>query len=252
MTGNHQTLAYPPLPSNPPLRKGRCVAEGEWRGVGIGFGKLRETVCSDPLFQQAFALAKGRTIVIPDKLINIFLIMKFFLKNIDQGDIIEFGSYKGGGAIFMAYIAKKLYPGSKVYALDTFMGMPPTDKNIDFHNKGDFADVLFPDLQAYIQSIGLDNLFLVKGLFEDTAAEVIKKTNDIVMAHIDCDIYNAIYFSYDAVKPAMVNGGYIIFDDPLSPTCLGAMEAVEDLVYERDHLHAEQIYPHFVFRSGLA
>jgi predicted O-methyltransferase YrrM len=195
------------------------------------------------------ALATGRTIVSQDRRINLFLIMKFFLKNIAQGDIIEFGAYKGGNAIFMAAVAKKLYPGTKIYALDTFEGMPQTDKNIDSHNKGDFADVSFPELQGYIKSIGLDNLVLVKGLFEHTATDTLKKANNVILAHIDCDIYSAVCFSYDVVKPAMANGGYIVFDDATEATCLGATEAVEDLAYGRDRLHAEQIFPHFVFRA---
>lgn len=30
--------------------------------------------------------------------------------------------------------------GMKVFALDSFEGMPPTDKSVDAHNKGDFSD----------------------------------------------------------------------------------------------------------------
>jgi len=242
-------IAYPPIPQNNPRRKGRCVAEGDWRGVGIEFGHLRNIVLSDPLYKEALALAENRTILHPDRRINIFLIMKFFLKKHCPGDIIEFGAYKGGNAIFMAAVAKKLYPGTKVYALDTFEGMPQTDKNIDRHNKGDFADVSFIDLQDYIRGIGLDNLVLVKGLFEDTVVDVMKKVDNVILAHIDCDIYSAVSFSYTSVKPVMANGGYIVFDDATVSSCLGATEAVEDLVYGRDHLHAEQISPHFVFRA---
>ena len=203
----------PPLPHDTSLRKGRCPAEGYWRSCGIALRKLIEAVQCDPLYQEAFSLAQRRTIVSPERRINIFLIMKFFLKNIQQGDIIEFGSYKGGNAIFMAYVAKKLFPGMKVYALDTFEGMPKTDTSIDKHVAGDFIDVSFDELQEYVQSLGLDNLVLVKGLFEDTVADVLKKASNISLAHIDCDIYSAVGFSYEAVKQFMVKGGYIVFDD---------------------------------------
>lgn len=246
--GNLKTISPPPSPSNISLRKGRCIAEGDWRGVGIEFFSLADVVLSDPLYREAFDLAKERTIVAQNRRVNIFLIMKFFLRNIAQGDIIEFGSYKGGNAIFMAYVASKLYPGMKIYALDTFEGMPQTDKDIDRHNMGDFSDVSYLELQDYIKSLGLDNLILAKGLFEDTTDGVLKKANNICLAHIDCDIYSAVCYSYNAVKSAMVNGGYIIFDDATVSTCLGATEAVEELVYGRDHLYAEQIFPHFVFR----
>jgi hypothetical protein len=35
----------------------------------------------------------------------------------------------------------------------------------------------------------------------------------------------------------------------LQPTCLGAIEAVEDLLIRRDSLNAEQVWPHLVFRA---
>ncbi|MGD0002035.1 MAG: hypothetical protein ABSE21_18210, partial [Bryobacteraceae bacterium] len=70
----------------------------------------------------------------------------------------------------------------------------------------------------------------------------------VLLAHIDCDIQSAVAYAYDAVKPRMAEGGYIVFDDAHSPSCLGATEAVEDLVIRRDGLSCEQIAPHFVFR----
>jgi hypothetical protein len=48
----------------------------------------------------------------------------------------------------------------------------------------------------------------------------------------------------------MMPGGYIAFDDACFSSCLGATEAVEEFLIRRDGLHAEQIYPHFVFRAG--
>ncbi|MGC8908947.1 MAG: hypothetical protein ACP5M0_16110 [Desulfomonilaceae bacterium] len=40
----------------------------------------------------------------------------------------------------------------------------------------------------------------------------------------------------------------MIFDDPLYGSCLGAFEAVEELVIRNDGLHAEQAFPHLVYR----
>jgi len=50
------------------------------------------------------------------------------------------------------------------------------------------------------------------------------------------------------VQPCMAPGGYVVFDDAHTSGCLGATEAVEELVIRRDGLHCEQIWPHFVFR----
>lgn len=231
------------------ISNGRNIYEGYQRGWGVQFGSLKRKVLRDSLYQEAFSIACDRTIVSEDNRINIFLILKFFLGNIPFGHIVEYGSYKGGNAIFMAYVVKKLYPGMNVYALDTFEGMPITDKRIDLVNTGDFSNADFIGLQARIRALGLDNLILVKGLFEETNESVMADAGKICLSHIDCDIASSVKHSYDGVRPFMVDGGYIVFDDATVSSCLGATEVVEDILIRRDGLNSEQIWPHFVFRN---
>ena len=165
-----------------------------------------------------------------------------------EGDVIEFGSYRGGSAIFIAYILKKLYPNKRIYALDTYAGMPFTDKNYDAHNVGDFSTVDFEELKNRVIELDLKNLILVKGLFENTTSKVLTKSSGISLAHIDCDISSSVRYSYTAVCPYMVNGGYIVFDDATVSSCIGATDVVENIVIRRDGRNSEQIWPHFVFR----
>lgn len=245
--------ALPDLPRHlgEELRNGRSVRDGYTRGWGIQFGDLRRKVLSDPLYQEGVSLAAGRTILAEDNRINLYLLLKFFLPHQPLGHIVEFGSYRGGNAIFMAHVARRLLPGVKVYALDTFAGMPKTDSAIDQHSAGDFADVDLVELRAYCGKIGLDNIEFVPGLFEKTSPELLKRAGPIALAHIDCDIYSAVCYSYEAVKNRMVPGGYLVFDDATVSSCLGATEAVEDLLIRRDGMNSEQVFPHFVFRSFL-
>lgn len=231
------------------IRQGRNVYEGYQRGWGLQFGGLREKVLGDPLYKEAFAVARDRTIMSEENRMNIFLLLRFFLDKIPFGHIVEYGSYRGGSAIFMAYVVQKLYPGMKVFALDSFEGMPPTDKNVDAHNAGDFADVDLEKLQARVDELKLDNLVLVKGFFENTNDAVMAQAGKISLAHIDCDIAPAVKYSYEGVRPFMVEGGYLVFDDATVSSCIGATEVVEDLLIRRDGLNSEQIWPHFVFRA---
>ena len=231
------------------FREGRNVRDGYARGWGLQFGDLREKVRKDKLFQEALAIAQGRTVVSEDNRMNIFLILKFFLDKIPFGHIVEFGSYKGGNALFMAYVVGKLYPGMKVYALDTFAGMPNTDLEIDAHRAGDFKDVDLDELKRFAASKKINNLEFVKGLFQETAPTLLPNIGEVSLAHIDCDIYSAVAYSYEAVKPFMVNGGYFVFDDAIYSSCLGATEAVESKLIQEDGLHSEQIFPQYVFRS---
>jgi len=50
----------------------------------------------------------------------------------------------------------------------------------------------------------------------------------------------------------MVGAGYYIFDDATTSSCLGATEAAEEVLIQRDHLCSEQIFPHFAFRHSLS
>lgn len=235
----------------PNIRKGRNVQDGYSRGVGLQFGALADAVRRDPIYTEAVGLAHGRTIVAEHNRMNLFLILRAFLDAV-PGDVIEFGSYKGGNAIFMASVLKQVHPGRRVFSLDTFSGMPETDLTVDAHRPGDFRDVDLDELRAFAARKGLDNLEFVKGLFQDTAEGVLARANTIALAHIDCDIYSAVAYSYEIVRPRMTQGGYVAFDDACFSSCIGATEAVEELLIRRDGLHAEQIYPHFVFRAGLS
>jgi predicted O-methyltransferase YrrM len=236
---------------NQSIRKRRNVYEGYQRGWGLQFGGLREKVLSDPLYKDAFANASDRTIMSEENRMNIFLILRFFLNKIPFGHIVEYGSYRGGSAIFMAHVAQKLYPDMKVFALDSYEGMPQTDKNVDAHNAGDFSDVDLDKLQERVNYLKLDNLVLVKGLFENTSHRVMKQAGKISLAHIDCDIAPAVKYSYEAVKPFKVDGGYLVFDDATVSSCISATEVVEDLLFRRDGMNSEQIWPHFVFRAFI-
>jgi SAM-dependent methyltransferase len=191
------------------LRNGRSVRDGYARGWGLAYGKVAQLVAADPLYREAMAVASGRTWVAEARRMNLFLLLKFYLPRLAPGNIVEFGTYRGGNALFMALVASRILPGVKVFALDTFEGMPA----------------------------------------EDTAAGVVARAAPFALAHIDCDIFSAVACAYEAIMPAMVPGGYVVFDDATESSCIGATEAVESLVIRRDGLSSEQIHPHFVFRA---
>ncbi len=237
------------------LRKGRSVKDGYARGWGLEYGGMREAVLADPIYTEAVSLAQGRTIQTEPCRMNLFLLAKYFLpKLLEQsssgsGSIFEFGSFRGGSAIFLAAVCRCLGLNVRVYGLDTFAGMPPTDKNVDAHNAGDFSGVDLAELRAYVSECGLaDSLEFVQGTFEETAPAALAGAAPLLLAHIDCDIRPSVAYAYEAVRPWMVPGGYVVFDDAHSSGCLGATEVVEDLVIRRDGLNCEQIWPHFVFR----
>jgi hypothetical protein len=233
----------------PGWRLGRCPYEGYQRGWGLEFGALGAQIEADILYREAVELAEGRSLVVGPKRHNLFLLLRFFLGRIAFGHIVEFGVHRGGNVLFMAHVARVLHPGVRILALDTFAGMPETDVEVDAHRPGDFDDADLEGLRARAREEGLDNIVFLPGRFEVTAPEALREAGPVALAHVDCDIRSAVAFAYETVRPHMVAGGYLVFDDATVSSCLGATEVVEDLVIGRDGLRSEQIYPHFVFRA---
>jgi len=228
----------------------RNIYEGYQRGWGLQFGGLKEQVLQDPLYQESCNLIAGRSIVTEENRMNLFLIIKFFLPKLASKNIIEFGSYRGGSAIFMANCLQKLYPEAYLYALDSYEGMPVTDKKLDLHEQGDFSDVNLDEISGYAKSVGINNIRFVKGVFEDTLPEILQEGTQFGLAHVDCDIYSAVAYSQDKVYPQLCAGGYLVYDDACVSSCIGATQAVEEFMIQRKQ-HSEQIWPQFVFRKQV-
>ncbi|WP_395646257.1 TylF/MycF/NovP-related O-methyltransferase [Terricaulis sp.] len=230
--------------------RGRYPAHGYVRGWGLEHGGMAEKVSAHPLFREALANSRGRSVVTPDRLMNLFMIITHFFDTIEHHNIFEFGSFRGGSALFMATLLKRLYPDAAMYAHDTFAGMPDVDRSVDFHSAGDFANADLEGLKAAKAELGLDNLHLVQGLVQDTFPGSLAPGTKIGLAHFDMDIYEPTAYAQQVAWPHMTKGGYYIYDDATVSGCIGATQAVEDLILDK-RLHSEQVHPHFVFRVGI-
>jgi hypothetical protein len=232
------------------VHRGRAIELGHLRGWGLEFGELAEEISRQPEFRDALALAKKRgSLLTPAKLMNLYLLLRFALPQLEHGDIVEFGSYKGGSATFMGALLRAFGSRARVYALDTYAGMPPTDKVRDLHSAGDFGDTSLDEFRRDLAKWKLDEIVLpVRGVFDQTLPGLLDQGLRIALAHVDCDIYEGVRYAVVASRPRMVPDGYFVFDDPLHGSCLGAMQAIEETLLHEDRLFAEQMYPHPVYR----
>jgi predicted O-methyltransferase YrrM len=237
------TAAYPLQVS-----QGRDIGAGHLRGWGLEYGDLLPWVEADPVYQKAFAAASDRgSLLSARKLANLYLILRYARP---PGDVYEFGSFRGGSAVFMATVLEATGTPGKVFAFDTFEGMPETDPVRDMHHGGDFSDTAYEGLLAWIEERGLSHrIETVKGRFDDTLPGILARGGQVALSHVDCDIYEPIKYVVRECLPAMAPGGYIVFDDPLHGSCLGAFDAVQELVIRELGLTAEQAFPHLVFRA---
>ena len=215
------------------------------RGWGIQFGPLRRLVSRDPLYRKASGTGRGRSLLNELRRINLYLLIRFFSQGWAGKDIAELGVYRGGNAFFLATLLNELYPGAKVYAFDTYEGMPETRRGIDLHVAGDFSDASLTEIRHAASDRGIGNIEFIKGDVRDT---LLRFNEPIGLAHIDLDIYEPIAFAQEIMWERLVGGGYLVYDDATVSSCLGATRAVEDFVIKHG-IHSDQIYPHFVFRK---
>jgi hypothetical protein len=241
------TLREEPAGSSAAWDAGRNIKLGYVRGVGIQSLKLTDWIRNDPDYRFAIEVMQGRSLVNEHSLFNLFLLIKYSPL---RGNIIEFGSYRGGSALFMAALAKRLRPGCRVYGLDTFEGMPPVDDRVDVHVVGQFGDTNLAEIETICATFQIDNLTLIKGLFDEGIKRVPHADRHFFLKHIDCDIYASILSAIFHTLDYTTDYGYIVFDDPLYSTCLGAMKAIEIELVQKRGLHAEQVYPHLVYRNS--
>ncbi len=226
---------------------GRNVMAGYARGWGLQFNILRSFVKQDPIFKESLKLVENLTLTHEISLMNIFLIMKYGLPS-SYGDIIEFGCYEGGSAIFMAIVAKELGIKGKIYTLDTFAGIPRVDPHLDFLTTRDFKNANWELFSKRIYQLGLTNLVPIRGLFQETAPTTLKNSQKILLAYLDCKTYESTRYSLSTVLPYLDHrGSYLLLHDPIHSDGLGPLQAMEEMI-ETHHLYAEQAYPHMVYR----
>jgi len=156
-----------------------------------------------------------------------------------EGDYIEIGVYKGGSALTALNYMKHSNIKRKSYFLDTFDGFDydeainssETRWRIDnCHHK------LFgvKNTMNYIQSIltrecpEQEFTLVESNICKD---ELPLNINNIVVANIDVDIYDATRDAFNKVAEKMVKGGIIIAEDPTStPGLIGAFYAMEEFL----------------------
>ncbi len=173
-------------------------------------------------FINYYGIAAPKTLVSADRCYVLFVLLQQALHV--EGDIWECGVYKGGTAAMEAAILKDHHSSKRLYLFDTFEGMPETDSNKDWHERGDFSDTSLEEVSRFV---GFENQRVIrKGFIPETfrGLELVK----IAFAHIDLDIYKSILDSLNFIWPRLTNGGFIVFDDYGAPTCPGARAAVDE------------------------
>ena len=179
-----------------------------------------------------------------------------------EGDIFEFGCYRGRTLLALGILLKKLSINKNIYAFDTFKGFPSYHKH-DSHkylkyrkdvyfkhcvtkklrqfvlkskiNKKnistslDFANNIKKELLRKIKFLKLDNLKLIEGRFSQTVPKFIKNYHGkIFCVNMDSDLYESYKVVLPLIYPKLIKKGYIHLDEYYSLKFPGCKIACDD------------------------
>ena len=159
------------------------------------------------------------------------------------GDIIEVGVWKGGSGCLMAHRAQLEKIDATVYLCDTFHGVVKAGGKDNKYLGGEFSDTSEEIVQNLVNSIGLQNTKILKGIFPDDNGDDLKDRS-FRLCHIDVDTYDSAKDIVEWVWPRLSVGGAIVFDDYGFVRCEGVTKLVNELSKDRDKLFIHNLNGH--------
>lgn len=192
-------------------------------------------------FQKLYEQVFSYTMMSQERLHSLFLLARRCVEEGIPGDFVECGVAGGGGSAVLAYVAasdSKIK--RKVYACDTFEGMPqPGEKDV---SNGVAAEATGwgsgtcrggqASLAAICGTLGVsDYLVPVLGLFEESLAGLSGKVDGIALLHADGDWYSSTIAIFSNLFDSVVEEGFIQIDD--YGFWKGCAEAVHDFEASR-------------------
>ena len=120
-------------------------------------------------------------------------------------------------------------------ALDKRIGQDTIAYMLDLRAKGGQIGRQFEQLYAARRGGDIHSL----------SAELIKRGVFVPSQMLNSD---AIKYLLATCETHYQPGGYVVFDDPLFSSCIGAFDAMAESFVRERALLPEQVYPHFVFR----
>jgi O-methyltransferase len=165
---------------------------------------------SDMPFQAAYEVLKANTMVDLYRCYELWTLVGQCARL--DGDILEVGVWRGGSGCLMAVKAKLAGMQSKVYLADTFSGVVKASEHDPSYKGGEHADTSVDYILKSKETLGLDNVELLVGIFPEATAAPLENAR-FALCHIDVDVYSSAADVLDWVWPRLQVGGVVVFDD---------------------------------------
>ena len=150
-------------------------------------------------------------------------LIKNTLDNGIEGDIAEFGSFRGHSGYLMAALLAQLGASKRLFLFDTFTSFPEESLGIDqFWSQSHPVD--FATVQAKFEAFPF--VRFVEGDFTRTFDET--GIERLALAYVDCDAYRSTDYLIHRIYPGVLSpGGIMVFEDYGHAQLLGNRTAVD-------------------------
>jgi O-methyltransferase len=143
------------------------------------------------------------------------------------GSLLDVGTWRGGSGCLIAARA----PAKKVYLCDTFSGVVKASDKDTTYRGGEYADTSEATVQALVETMGLQNVGVRRGIFPDDFYREMEAER-FCFVHIDVDVYLSAKDAMSFVWPRMPVGGIVVFDNFGFDSCDGIAKLID--IYRGD------------------
>ncbi|MFS8841001.1 TylF/MycF/NovP-related O-methyltransferase [Synechococcus sp. W55.2] len=168
---------------------------------------------------------KSFTLLGFERLWSLYSLAKQVCEEDIPGNFVECGVCRGGSSALLAWVIKNYSRRPrKLYAFDTFSGMPePTEVDIDYRGvaandtgfgSGALAAPISENLEVIARELGVWDLIVpVPGLFSDTLPVYREQVGEIALLHADADWYQSAMDIFRHLYHQVNPRGFIQVDD---------------------------------------
>lgn len=169
---------------------------------------------------------------------NIYHTLKGLHDRGITGDFVETGVWKGGACMYARAVMNELQMDGKVYACDSFKGVPepdlenfPLDEG-DYHYEDKELAVSLDEVKSYFEDSDLmEGVVFVEGWFKDTMPKLKDEIKTIGILRLDGDMYESTMEVLDNLYDKVSIAGFVIVDDYGLDRCRWA---IDDFVKKRN------------------
>lgn len=195
----------------------------------------------DPSFLNYYQKIRKDTMLSTEALYDLWWSVKYICNNNLNGDIIEFGVWRGGALELIAYALNEYQGSNRIIGFDTFEGHPKPGKNEvdiwgnDMQKKfkeekaGKWAYAKYEYVLSNLNNV-YKNVQLYKGLVDESIDD--NKVGNIAILRLDMDWYKPTKIVLQKFYAKIQKGGLLIIDDYGHHS--GARQAVDEFIVENN------------------